>query len=208
MPTAEANAKGMRLLKPGNAFHLGMTVYSMPASRPGGSDDWRSRSGLVVDRGTGRVGLDRCDAAFAGCFGLVSLAGADDLVVRRLQIEHELAAGRCLEPPRFSWRPFGFSQRASGEERGKGRRTWAVSGAVPGARGTGRTARNPATTRDSGQQKTGMRAGFLTCIGGVVPRQMKLSCRTDTTTVGVVLHRSRIRGKSGRLRAFPLGSGW
>ena len=47
-----------------------------------------------------------------------------------------------------SWRRL---VRVSGEERGKGMRTGAVSGAVPGARGTGRIARNPATTRDSGQ---------------------------------------------------------
>lgn len=36
MPEAEANAKGMRLLKPDNAFRLGMTANSTPASRPSG----------------------------------------------------------------------------------------------------------------------------------------------------------------------------
>ncbi len=51
--------------------------------------------------------------------------------------------------------------RVSGEERGKGRRTRPHSGLVPGTRGTGRTARNPATTRDSGQQKTRFEGRFL-----------------------------------------------
>ena len=51
--------------------------------------------------------------------------------------------------------------RVSGEERGKGRRTGPHSGGVPGPRGTGRTPRNPARTRDFGQQKTGLEGRFL-----------------------------------------------
>lgn len=43
------------------------------------------------------VFLDRCDAVFSRAFGIVELAGKNDLVVASFKIEHEFAIGGLLE---------------------------------------------------------------------------------------------------------------